>query len=106
MAERDSATARLANPKFQAPNSKQIPNPKPYRGKIISLYAPWWDHLEGYVDLDALRADYEALQQQQRSGGIDFHSARRRNVWSLTGFAKGFARLLGRKAGVSDLSTR
>ena len=50
--------------------------------------------------LNALRADHEALQQQQR-GGIDYHSARRRNVWSLSGFAGVLARLLGRKGGVS-----
>jgi hypothetical protein len=56
--------------------------------------------------LDALRADHEALQQQQRSGGIDFHSARQRNEWSLIGFAGAFARLLGRKGAVSGLSTR
>ncbi len=56
--------------------------------------------------LDALRADYQALQQQQRSGGIDFYSARQRNRWSLTGFAGTCARLLGRKGGVSGLSTR
>lgn len=56
--------------------------------------------------LDALRADHQAWQQQQRHCGIDFHSARQRNVWSLTGFAGTFARLLGRQGGVSGLSTR
>jgi transposase InsO family protein len=56
--------------------------------------------------LDALRADHQALQQQQRSSGIDFHSARQRNEWSLTSFASTFARLMGRKGGVSSLSTR
>ena len=54
--------------------------------------------------LDALRAEHDAAQQQQRSQGIDFHSARQRNVWSLTGFAGAFARLLGRQGGVSGLS--
>lgn len=52
--------------------------------------------------LDALRADHDAAQQQQR-GGIDYHSARQRNVWPLTGFAGTLARLLGRKGGISGL---
>jgi len=55
--------------------------------------------------LDALQADHDALHQQQR-GGIDYHSARQRNVWALTGFASTLARLLGRKGGVSSLSTQ
>ncbi|MFZ0790428.1 MAG: hypothetical protein WAM94_12505, partial [Chromatiaceae bacterium] len=55
--------------------------------------------------LDALRADHDALHQQQRSG-IDYHSARQRSVWSLAGFAGTLARLLGRKGGVSSLSTQ
>lgn len=55
--------------------------------------------------LDALRADHEALQQQQRSG-IDYHSARQRNVWSLAGFAGTLARLLGRKGGVSTFNAQ
>lgn len=54
--------------------------------------------------LDALRADHQTLQQQLR-GGIDYHSARQRNVWSLAGFAGALARLLGRKGGVSGFST-
>jgi hypothetical protein len=56
--------------------------------------------------LDALRADHDAEQQQRRSQGIDFHSARQRNVWSLTSFARVFARLLGRQGGVSGLTTQ
>jgi hypothetical protein len=55
-------------------------------------------------DLDALWAEHAAAQQQQRSQGIDFHSARQRNVWSLTSFARVFARLLGRQGGVSGLN--
>lgn len=55
--------------------------------------------------LDALRADHEALQQQLR-GGIDYHSARQRNVWSLAGFARTLARLLGRKGGVSAFNAQ
>ena len=46
------------------------------------------------------------MQQQRRSQGIDFHSARRRNVWSVTSFARVFARLLGRRGGVSGLTAQ
>ena len=38
--------------------------------------------------LDALRAEQEAAHQRRRDQGIDFRSARRRTVWSLTGFAR------------------
>ena len=76
------------------PDSHPQPKPTTPAGPIQPHY------------LDALRADHQALQQQQRSGGIDFFSARQRNQWSLTGFAAAFARLLGRKGGVSGLSTR
>jgi hypothetical protein len=54
--------------------------------------------------LEALRAEHEPAHQQRRSQGIDFRSARQRNVWSLTSFARLFARLLGRQGGVSGLS--
>ena len=56
--------------------------------------------------LDALRAAHVAAQQQQRQQGIDFHSARQRNVWSVTNFARVFARLLGRQGGVSGLTAQ
>ena len=56
--------------------------------------------------LDALRAEHEAAHEKQRQQGIDFHSARRRNEWSLTSFARVFARLLGRTGGVSALTTQ
>jgi len=56
--------------------------------------------------LDALLAEHEAAQQQRRSQGIDFHSARQRNVWSVTGFAHAFARLLGRQGGISGLTAQ
>ena len=46
------------------------------------------------------------MQQQKRSQGIDFHSARQRNVWSVTSFARVFARLLGRRGGVSGLTAQ
>ncbi len=54
--------------------------------------------------LDALRTEHDAAHQQRRSRSIDFHSARQRNVWSLTGFAGAFARLLGRQGGLSGLT--
>jgi hypothetical protein len=54
--------------------------------------------------LDALRAEHDAAHQKRRSQGIDFHSARQRNVWALTRFAHVFARLLGRQGGVSGLT--
>jgi transposase InsO family protein len=56
--------------------------------------------------LDALREEHATMQQQQRSQGIDFHSARQRNVWSVTSFARVFARLLGRRGGVSGLTAQ
>ena len=56
--------------------------------------------------LNALRAEHEAAQQEQRQQGIDFHSARKRNAWSMTSFARVFARLLGREGGVSGLSSQ
>jgi transposase InsO family protein len=56
--------------------------------------------------LDALRAEHAAMQEQRRSLGIDYHSARQRNVWSLSSFARIFARLLGRQGGVSGLTTQ
>ncbi|HIQ23030.1 MAG TPA: transposase [Planctomycetes bacterium] len=56
--------------------------------------------------LDALRDEHAAQQQQRRSQGIDFHSARRRNRWSVTSFARVFARLLGRRGGVSGLTAQ
>lgn len=56
--------------------------------------------------LDALRAEHGAAQQQRRSQGIDFHSARQRNVWSLAAFARVFARLWGRQGGVSGLTAQ
>ena len=56
--------------------------------------------------LDALRAEHAALQEQRRNLGIDFHSARQRNVWSVSSFARVFARLLGRQGGVSGLTAQ
>ena len=70
------------------------PPPAPPAGPITPHY------------LDALRAEHAALQEQRRSLGIDYHSARQRNVWSLSSFARVFARLLGRQGGVSGLTAQ
>jgi len=56
--------------------------------------------------LDALRAEHAALQEQRCSLGIDYHSARQRNVWSIASFARVFARLLGRQGGLSGLTAQ
>jgi hypothetical protein len=71
--------------------SHQQPAPAPPTGPITPHY------------LDILRAEHDALHQQRRSQGIDYHSARQRNTWSLTGFAGILARLLGRQGGLSGL---
>ena len=68
------------------------PPPVPSGGAIAPHY------------LDALRAEHAARQEQRRSLGIDFHSAQQRNVWSLSSFARVFARLWGRQGGVSGLT--
>jgi transposase InsO family protein len=70
------------------------PPPAPPAGPITPYY------------LNALRAEHAAMQEQRRSLGIDFHSARQRNVWSMSSFARVFARLLGRQGGVSGLTTQ
>lgn len=54
--------------------------------------------------LDALRAEHEALHEQRRRQGIDYHSAQQRNAWALTSFAGVLARLLGRRGGLSGLT--
>lgn len=56
--------------------------------------------------LDALKADHDVAQQRRRRGGIDYHSARQRNIWSFSGFAGKFAQLMGRAAGLSALSAQ
>jgi len=56
--------------------------------------------------LDALRAEHAAMQEERRNLGIDYRSARQRNVWSLSSFARVFARLLGRQGGVSALTVQ
>ena len=54
--------------------------------------------------LDALLDSHQLSQQQRRQTGLDFHSARDRNVWSLSSFATLVAGLMGRQAGLSSLS--
>lgn len=56
--------------------------------------------------LKALAADQAAAHERQRQTGIDYHSARQRNRWSLTSFANRFAQLLGRREGLSGLNTQ
>jgi putative transposase len=54
--------------------------------------------------LEALEAARQSRHEQRRESGLDFHSASRRNVWSLTSFATLLARLLGREGGLSAFS--
>ena len=54
--------------------------------------------------LDALRADHAIQHEAERSAGLDYHSARRRSTWTLSAFAGKFARLLGRRGGISALA--
>jgi hypothetical protein len=56
--------------------------------------------------LQNLQEEHRRLQQQQRAQGVDYHSARQRNVWSLSSFANRFAQLLGRKGGASGLTAQ
>ncbi len=55
--------------------------------------------------LDALEADRQVRHDQRRQSGLDFESASRRNVWSLTSFATLMAKLLTRDGGLSALSS-
>lgn len=54
--------------------------------------------------VEALLADAATDHAQSRARGVDYHSAQQCNVWSLTGFAGQFARLLARSGGLSALS--
>jgi putative transposase len=51
--------------------------------------------------LDALEASRNASHDQRRESGLDFESASRRNVWSLSSFATLIAKLLARDGGLS-----
>jgi len=54
--------------------------------------------------LDALEAGLNNSHDQRRQSGLDFESASRRNIWSLSSFATLIAKLLGREGGLSALS--
>ena len=54
--------------------------------------------------LDALEAELNNSHDQRRQSGLDFQSASRRNIWSLSSFATLIAKLLGREGGLSALS--
>ena len=54
--------------------------------------------------IDALLAEAAEDHLRQRRLGVDYHSARQQNRWSLSRFAGKFARLLGRRGGLSDLA--
>ena len=56
--------------------------------------------------LDALRDAYAQLEKQQREIGLDYHSAQQQSRWSLANFAAKFAKLWGRKGGISGLSAQ
>ena len=45
-------------------------------------------------------------QQQQSQRGIDYHRAQQSHLWPFPAFAATWAKLLGRKGGVSALSTQ
>lgn len=56
--------------------------------------------------LKLLQQRHQQLQQQQSQRGIDFHQADRRQRWPFQQFAAKFAKLLGRKGGISGLSSQ
>jgi len=55
--------------------------------------------------LDALETELNTSHEQRRQSGLDFESASRRNIWSLSSFATLIAKLLGRDGGLSALSS-
>jgi len=55
--------------------------------------------------LNALEAGLKRSHDQRRQSGLDFESASRRNIWSLSSFATLIAKLLGREGGLSALSS-
>jgi transposase InsO family protein len=56
--------------------------------------------------LKLLEQRYKQEQQVEAEQGVDYHAAQSRQVWSTAQFAAKFAKLLGRKGGVSGLSTQ
>jgi putative transposase len=81
--------------RYQREKGSHPPTPTPPKAEPITPHY-----------LDVLRAEHEASHEKQRQQGIDFHSARQRNEWSMTSFARAFARLMGRTGGVSALTTQ
>ena len=53
--------------------------------------------------LKLLEEKHRQQQQQEAAAGIDYHQAQQRHLWSFSSFAATFARLLGRRGGVSAL---
>ena len=56
--------------------------------------------------LKLLEQQHRAQQQRQAEGGIAYHQAQQRQVWSFPSFAAALAKLLGRQGGASGLSTQ
>jgi hypothetical protein len=52
-----------------------------------------------------LEEKHRQQQQQEAAAGIDYHQAQQRHLWAFSSFAATFARLLGRRGGVSAFST-
>ena len=55
--------------------------------------------------LKLLEEKHRQQQQEEAAAGIDYHQAQQRHLWSFSSFASTFARLLGRRGGVSALGT-
>lgn len=55
--------------------------------------------------LKLLEERYRQEQQAEAERGVDYHAAEQRQVWSTSQFAAQFAKWLGRKGGISGLST-
>jgi transposase InsO family protein len=56
--------------------------------------------------LKLLEARHQQQLQDEAKRGIDYHQARYAHVWSLPRFGNALAKLLGRKGGISGLSTQ
>ncbi len=56
--------------------------------------------------LKLLEEKHRQQQEQQSQRGIDYHAAGQSHLWPFASFAATFAKLLGRKGGVSALSTQ
>jgi transposase InsO family protein len=55
--------------------------------------------------LKMLEEQHRRQQQEEAAAGVDYHQARQRQLWTFSALAATFARLLGRRGGVSALST-